>query len=201
MPKSQIDLFVTVLESDGWDGDLSMCVATLGSPIRGADCQSAEASRRRPLLSPKLESACAELSQAALRCARSVQLGENSADDVFLQAILPSTSTAVLDPTRDEVQKAASFVTLACMPALGTVTNLRVNGVVASDALAEVSRSRHSFTFLLATDLSEHRRWLARTRSAVFCTVWRGRHYLQLAKRQIEERQCCNWPFSPHLST
>lgn len=27
MPKSQIDLFVTVLESDGWDGDLSMCVA------------------------------------------------------------------------------------------------------------------------------------------------------------------------------
>ncbi|GJN91335.1 hypothetical protein Rhopal_004356-T1 [Rhodotorula paludigena] len=24
MPKSQIDLFVTVLESDGWDGDLSI---------------------------------------------------------------------------------------------------------------------------------------------------------------------------------
>lgn len=24
MPKSQIDLFVTILESDGWDGDVSM---------------------------------------------------------------------------------------------------------------------------------------------------------------------------------
>lgn len=34
MPKSQIDLFVTVLESDGWDGDLSMCVArSLASPF------------------------------------------------------------------------------------------------------------------------------------------------------------------------
>lgn len=24
LPKSQIDLFVTILESDGWDGDVSM---------------------------------------------------------------------------------------------------------------------------------------------------------------------------------
>ncbi|BGP33030.1 3'-5'-exoribonuclease [Rhodotorula toruloides] len=29
LPKSQIDLFVTVLESDGWDNDLSMCVDDL----------------------------------------------------------------------------------------------------------------------------------------------------------------------------
>lgn len=27
LPKSQIDLFLTVLESDGWDGDVSMCVS------------------------------------------------------------------------------------------------------------------------------------------------------------------------------
>jgi len=29
LPKSQIDLFVTILESDGWDGDVSMYVFAL----------------------------------------------------------------------------------------------------------------------------------------------------------------------------
>ncbi|GAA6002929.1 exosome complex component MTR3 [Rhodotorula paludigena] len=101
MPKSQIDLFVTVLESDGWDGDLSIGVTA----------------------------ASVALAEAGI--------GMRGIVTSCSAAILPSTSTAVLDPTRDEVQKAASFVTLACMPALGTVTNLRVNGVVASDALAE----------------------------------------------------------------
>ena len=28
LPKSQIDLFVTILESDGWDGDVSMYVSS-----------------------------------------------------------------------------------------------------------------------------------------------------------------------------
>lgn len=37
LPKSQIDLFVTVLESDGWDNDLSMCVVHSGLRLDWAD--------------------------------------------------------------------------------------------------------------------------------------------------------------------
>ncbi|GAA5936225.1 hypothetical protein JCM3775_006437 [Rhodotorula graminis] len=121
MPKSQIDLFVTVLESDGWDGDLSIGVtaastalAEAGIPMRG------------------LVTGCSA-------------------------ALLPSspsssstpTSTALLDPTRFEARAAQSFLTLSCLPALGTSTSVRVNGVVDPSSLAETLTKMYDVCGLL----------------------------------------------------
>ncbi|GEM08073.1 mRNA transport regulator 3 [Rhodotorula toruloides] len=101
LPKSQIDLFVTVLESDGWDNDLSIGVtaasvalAEAGIPMRG------------------LVTSCSA-------------------------AVLATAKSAILDPTRDEAVSSSAFVSLACMPALGTVTNVRLSGAVEPDLLSD----------------------------------------------------------------
>ncbi|KAK4054273.1 3'-5'-exoribonuclease [Microbotryomycetes sp. JL201] len=80
LPKSQIDLFVTVLESDGSDADISL---------------SASMSPPRIVLS-----------------------------------FAPETFAPLLDPTRDEVKGAAALASFSCMPALGTVTNCHLTGIV-----------------------------------------------------------------------
>ncbi|BGP09038.1 3'-5'-exoribonuclease [Rhodotorula toruloides] len=115
LPKSQIDLFVTVLESDGWDNDLSIGVtaasvalAEAGIPMRG------------------LVTACS----AALLPA-------------------PNSKSAILDPTRDEARDSSAFVSLACMPALGTVTNIRLSGAVEPDALTDTLAKAHEVCTLL----------------------------------------------------
>ncbi|CEQ40362.1 SPOSA6832_01963 [Sporobolomyces salmonicolor] len=102
LPKSQIDLFVTVLESDGWDGDVSLAVTA-------ASVALAEAG----IAMHGLVVGC---------CA----------------AVLPTFDQPVLDPTRAEARHALAFAHLACMPALGTVTNLRLTGAVPPETLAPI---------------------------------------------------------------
>ncbi|GAA5993362.1 hypothetical protein JCM10908_002628 [Rhodotorula pacifica] len=92
LPKSQIDLFVTVLESDGWDGDVSLGVTAASVAL-----------------------ACAGISMRGLVTACS--------------AVLPvDAQQAWLDPTRAEVHHAQCYLSLACIPAMGTVTNFRLAG-------------------------------------------------------------------------
>lgn len=50
----------------------------------------------------------------------------------------PATPLTLLDPSRDEARSARSFITLSCLPALGTSTSVRVSGVVDPAALAQV---------------------------------------------------------------
>ncbi|BGP41055.1 3'-5'-exoribonuclease [Rhodotorula kratochvilovae] len=61
-----------------------------------------------------------------------------------MRALLPSPAAAaaapapaLLDPTRAEARAARAFVTLACIPALGTATSVRVSGVLEAEALGE----------------------------------------------------------------
>ncbi|GAA5913834.1 hypothetical protein JCM8208_004765 [Rhodotorula glutinis] len=124
MPKSQIDLFVTVLESDGWDGDLSIGVtaastalAEAGIPMRG------------------LVTGCS----AAL-------LPSSSSSS---SATASSTPLALLDPTSLEARAAQSFLTLSCLPALGTSTSVRVNGVVDPQSLSETLTKMYDVCGLL----------------------------------------------------
>ncbi|GAA5962912.1 hypothetical protein JCM8115_007038 [Rhodotorula mucilaginosa] len=92
LPKSQIDLFVTILESDGWDGDVSIGVTAASVAL-----------------------ACAGISMRGLVTACS--------------AVLPvKAQQAWLDPTREEVRNAQCYLSLACVPAMGTVTNLKLAG-------------------------------------------------------------------------
>lgn len=51
-----------------------------------------------------------------------------------------SSPVLVLDPTRDEARQASAFASLACMPALGTVTNVGMSGVVSLDEYEQVHR-------------------------------------------------------------
>lgn len=55
------------------------------------------------------------------------------------QAFVPSSPLPLLDPTRAEAKTATAFASLACMPALGTITNVGVSGVVSFEKLDEVS--------------------------------------------------------------
>lgn len=47
-----------------------------------------------------------------------------------LQAFLPSIATPFLDPTLTEAKLASAFASVACIPALGTITNVGLSGVV-----------------------------------------------------------------------
>lgn len=59
---------------------------------------------------------------------------------VNIQAFLPSSpTTPLLDPTRIESREATAFASLACIPALGTVTNVSMQGVLPVGVLEEVS--------------------------------------------------------------
>ncbi|GAA6018242.1 hypothetical protein JCM10207_002880 [Rhodosporidiobolus poonsookiae] len=110
LPKSQIDLFVTVLESDGWDGDLSLGVTA----------------------------ASVALAEAGIAM-KGLVVGCSAA---LLPSLSPSSPTPLilLDPTRAEALAAAAFLTFAAIPALGTVTNCAVKGVVGVEVLMEATQ-------------------------------------------------------------
>ncbi|GAA5840510.1 hypothetical protein JCM5353_006571 [Sporobolomyces roseus] len=116
LPKSQIDLFVTILESDGWDGDVSMATTAASVALAEAGIQ----------LYGLTIGLCAASHPA-----------------------FPSTSP-LLDPTRTEAAASSSFFSIALMPALGSVTNLRLTGTINPTALdvvlekcLEVSKGLH----------------------------------------------------------
>ncbi|GAA5916770.1 hypothetical protein JCM6882_003056 [Rhodosporidiobolus microsporus] len=125
LPKSQIDLFVTVLESDGWDGDLSLGVTA-------ASVALAEAG----------------IAMKGLVVGCSAALLPSSPSSAPTSSPAPQTVT-LLDPTRPEVRAASAFLSFACIPALGTVTSLRVNGVVAPAVLGEVTQKAFEVCGLL----------------------------------------------------
>ncbi|GAA6034518.1 hypothetical protein JCM8097_005371 [Rhodosporidiobolus ruineniae] len=105
LPKSQIDLFVIVLESDGWDGDLSLGVTAS---------------------SVALAEAGIAMKGLVIGC---------SAALVPTSSTTPTTPSLLLDPMRQEVRAASSFLSFACIPALGTVTSVRLSGGRASLAV------------------------------------------------------------------
>ncbi|GAA5852942.1 hypothetical protein JCM8547_004743 [Rhodosporidiobolus lusitaniae] len=109
LPKSQIDLFVTVLESDGWDGDLSLGVTAA---------------------SVALAEAGIAMKGLVVGCSAALLPSPSSSS---------STPTILLDPSRSEVKSASAFLSFACLPALGTVSSLRVSGVVGQAVLWEVT--------------------------------------------------------------
>ncbi|KDE06091.1 hypothetical protein MVLG_03510 [Microbotryum lychnidis-dioicae p1A1 Lamole] len=93
LPKSQIDLFLTILESDGNDDDIaagitaaSVALAKAGIPMRGLVVATSAA-----LLS---------------RC----------------------PTQAFFDPALAEARNSIAFATIACLPALGTITSLTTTG-------------------------------------------------------------------------
>ncbi|SCV70044.1 BQ2448_1438 [Microbotryum intermedium] len=103
LPKSQIDLFLTILESDGNDDDISagitaasVALAQAGIPMRGLVVATSAALLAR------------------------------------------SPTQAFLDPTLAEARKAVGFATIACLPALGTITNIATTGAFPLVVLEEV---------------------------------------------------------------
>ncbi|ORY55749.1 mRNA transport regulator 3 [Leucosporidium creatinivorum] len=101
LPKSQIDLFLTILESDGSDADISAGVTAASVALAEAGVQ----------MYGLVVGCCA--------------------------AFVPSSPLPLLDPTRAEAKTATAFASLACMPALGTITNVGVSGVVSVEQLDE----------------------------------------------------------------
>ncbi|GAA5883611.1 hypothetical protein JCM1840_007462 [Sporobolomyces johnsonii] len=98
----KVHLLVTVLESDGWDGDISLAVTAA---------------------SVALAEAGIAMHGLVIGCCA---------------AVLPTFNQPILDPTRAEARQALAFAHLACMPALGTVTNLRLTGAVPPETLAPI---------------------------------------------------------------
>ncbi|GAA5824452.1 hypothetical protein JCM11251_000430 [Rhodosporidiobolus azoricus] len=121
LPKSQIDLFVTVLESDGWDGDLSLGVTAA---------------------SVALAEAGIAMKGLVIGCSAALLPSSTTPSS-------PTTPQILLDPSRLEVRSASSFLSFACIPAFGTVTSLRVNGVVAPAVLGEVTQKAFEICGLL----------------------------------------------------
>jgi exosome complex component MTR3 len=79
-------------------------------------------------------------------CAVSRSLADTgSITDEQAQAFVPTSPTPLLDPTRAEAKQATAFVTLACIPALGTITNVGMSGVVPVGNFEEVRRGSPSF--------------------------------------------------------
>ncbi|GAA6063117.1 hypothetical protein JCM10212_002639 [Sporobolomyces blumeae] len=111
LPKSQLDLFVTILESDGWDGDVSMATTAASVALAEAGIQ----------LHGLVVGICAASHPAF-------------------------ASTPLLDPTRSEALSATSFFSVALMPALGTVTNLRLIGNAEEAELADIMTQCHSIS-------------------------------------------------------
>lgn len=103
-----------------------------------------------------------------------------------LQAHLPpreqdaAGASALLDPTRDEARDSTAFVSLACMPALGTVTSVRLNGALEPGVLADVRCGRPNLSSLVSDEgtdgaLLRCRLCPRRTRCARCCMGWRSR--------------------------
>lgn len=61
------------------------------------------------------------------------------------------SSTPILDPTLAESKSASGFAHLSCIPALGTITNVGLYGVVPVELFDEVSPER-SLCFRVETD-------------------------------------------------
>ncbi|KAK4704528.1 exosome complex component MTR3, partial [Phenoliferia sp. Uapishka_3] len=101
LPKSQIDLFLTILESDGSDDDISAGVTA----------------------------ASVALAQAGIQMYGLV-IGCNA-------AFFPDLPIPLLDPTRAEAKLSTAFASVACIPALGTVTSAGLRGIVSMDVFDE----------------------------------------------------------------
>ena len=56
-----------------------------------------------------------------------------------VQVLPVKAQQAWLDPTREEVRNAQCYLSLACVPAMGTVTNLKLAGECPLAVLEEVS--------------------------------------------------------------
>ncbi|KAI5477528.1 exosome complex component MTR3 [Pseudohyphozyma bogoriensis] len=105
LPKSQIDLFVHILESDGSDSDISAGVTAASVALASAGIQ---------------------MVGLVVGCSA---------------AFLPSAPTPVLDPTRSEALSSTAFVSLACIPALGTITNISSRGTIPVPQFEEAVKS------------------------------------------------------------
>ncbi|SGY99109.1 BQ5605_C034g11267 [Microbotryum silenes-dioicae] len=123
LPKSQIDLFLTILESDGNDDDIaaqvskksgitaaSVALAKAGIPMRGLVVATSAVSKPPSSSQPIPEL----LIQPTLYIA---------------QALLSRCPTqAFFDPALAEARNSIAFATIACLPALGTITSLTTTG-------------------------------------------------------------------------
>ncbi|SCZ90298.1 BZ3500_MvSof-1268-A1-R1_Chr9g10782 [Microbotryum saponariae] len=103
LPKSQIDLFLTILESDGNDDDIAAQVFNKTSPRSGITAASvALAKAGIPMRGLVVATSAALLS----RC----------------------PTQAFFDPALAEARNSIAFATIACLPALGTITSLTTTG-------------------------------------------------------------------------
>lgn len=119
---------MTILESDGSDDDIcagvtaaSVALAEAGVQMRGlvVGCSAVSSVRTIAGFATRPKLTCSTLSDS--------------------QAFPPETTTPLLDPTLDEVKQSTSFASIACLPALGTVTHVSVRGVIPTAVFDQVS--------------------------------------------------------------
>ena len=121
-PKSTIDVFITVLEADGD----AACV-TAGSIAASA----ALADAGIEMLG--LVAACSACTFAAP--------SDDLDQDEDMETEGDHEKLVWLDPNADETARARGTIVLACMPALGTVTNVRQTGAMSSNVAGLVCYS------------------------------------------------------------
>ena len=84
-----------------------------------------------------LVTACSAVSTR--RLPRRVQSQSTYTRRRCVQVLPAKAQQAWLDPTREEVRNAQCYLSLACVPAMGTVTNLKLAGECPPAVLEEVS--------------------------------------------------------------
>jgi exosome complex component MTR3 len=120
-PKSTIDVFVTILDNDGIESCISAATTAASTALADAGIEMLG-----------LVMSCTAVSTIMLRSRQSHSLR-------LVQSLVEQE--AWLDPTEDEVKVGRGTLTLACMPALGTITSVSQNGRMAPDVCIQVSYS------------------------------------------------------------
>jgi hypothetical protein len=151
LPKSQLDVFLLVLESDGMEG-----VVSAGTTVAGAALAMVGGGVEMGGLVVGVSSVSLNVH---VRYERSICC---TWTHPFLRSLSLQAkvgSNLLLDPNSHESLLASSRITLSCMPALGVVTNVWQTGQVDSEEMMTVSTS------FLCRPLRSDKEGLRRSRS------------------------------------
>lgn len=118
LPKSTIDIFITVIEADGIEGVIASASVAVSAALADAGI---------------------EILGLVVSCSAvgDIHLTSTSLHLTFAQSIIGEEIW--LDPNEDEATASQGTVILSCMPALGTVTSVWQNGRIPPTEVMNVS--------------------------------------------------------------
>jgi len=136
LPKSTIDIFITIVENDGIEGCMAAGSIAASTALADAGIDMIG-----------LVVSCSGVSVFAPR----LQILFDT-DDLSVKSIVGKE--VWLDPTQKEMQVSKGCLVLSCMPALGTVTSVWQSGQMKPQELLQVIKHLN-FPFLLKSNLTQ----------------------------------------------